>query len=526
MTILIFLIISYILLSISLYLLFPKAGVEAKLGLIPGVNFAEWCEIIGRKRSYAWWLLFPIVNIFIFCGMAVDMVRSFGKLSLFDSALAVIYAPLSFYLISRDKSATYLGKTLELEKAYQTKLFEAKEGGKTKLYEKLARENPYKKSVGREWFEAMIFAVFAAAFIRMFLIELYTIPTPSMEGSLKVGDYLFVSKAHYGIRTPQTVLQIPLLHNRIPGLNKESYLSKPSLPYFRLPGLTKIKHNDPVVFNWPIGDKVYLLPSRSYSADQIGRDVSAEHVQGHPYVERPMDKTDFYIKRCVGLPGDSLEIINKQVYINGQPADNPKNLKYEYRVQIPNDFDVQVLHRLDVYPGDINGGYPVQRGPNNRMHLTNAQVEMLQAANATVLPEVPPVENRYFPHDLKHFPGQSANNYGPIWIPKAGTTIELTLNNIAMFSRIIDVYENHELEIKGNQIFIDGREAKNYTFTYDYYWMMGDNRNNSEDSRFWGFVPETHIVGKPLLICFSTKYGDMANGIRWNRIFKGARQMN
>ncbi len=525
MTILIFLIVSYILLSISLYYLFPKAGEENWKGLVPGLNFVVWCKIIGRKPSHALWLLFPVVHIFIFCGMAVDLVRSFGHYTIWDSAIAVIYAPIKFFQIGLSEHSKYLGPTLVLEKEYRDKLIAANEAGQKRTYDKLVNNNPYKKSAGREWTEAIFFAVFAAAFIRMFLIEAYTIPTSSMEGSLKVGDYLFVSKAHYGIRTPQTILQIPLLHNRIPFMNRESYIDSPNLPYFRLPGFSKIERNDPVVFNWPIGDKVFIAPTRTFSIDQVGTDISPDIAKQLPYVERPMDKTDFYIKRCVALPGDTLEIINKQIYIDGKPTANPEKMQYSCEVTLPSGFNSLEIEKLDVYPLDMNGGNRLVPNGRNIMSLNSDQVAKLKSLGAVVTPRKTSVSSRLFPHDQDNFPGQSIDNYGPIWIPKKGSTVKLTLENIALFKKLIDVYEDHTIEIKGKQIFIDGRESKSYTFKWDYYWMMGDNRHNSEDSRYWGFVPETHIVGKPLFIWMSTKFGSMRNGIRWNRIFTGAQKM-
>ena len=523
-SILIFLLVSYILLSISLYMLFPKAGEDAVKGLIPGVNFATWSKIIGRKPVYALWLLFPIVNIFIFCGMAVDMVRSFGKYSLSDSALAVIYSPLKFFMIAADKDAKYVGPTLDLEAAYKMKLHEAQKAGDSRTLNKLMAANPYQKSVGREWTEAIFFAVFAAAFIRMFLIEAYTIPTSSMEGSLRVGDYLFVSKAHYGIRTPQTILQIPLLHNRIPIFNKESYFSSPSLPYFRLPGLTTIKRNDPVVFNWPVGDKIYVAPSRTFAIDQVPEQYAKS--QGWPYIERPMDKTDFYIKRCVAIAGDTLEIINKQLYINGKPAENPAKIQYSYQVRLPENINPSALEKLDAYPLDINGGKGFGTPTEGGVALNAKQVEILKELGAQVTAKRPSPSSAIFPNDQTNFPGQTIDNYGPIWIPKKGTTVTLSMENIRLFQRIIDVYENHNFEIKGKKFFIDGKEAKTYTFQWDYYWMMGDNRHNSEDSRYWGFVPETHVVGKPLFVWMSAKNGAISNGIRWDRVFTGARKMD
>jgi signal peptidase I len=221
-SILLFLLISYILLSISLYLLFPKAHIPSWKGLIPGLNFAEWCKLIGRSPWYALWLLFPIVNIFIFCGMAVDLVRSFRLYKLIHSTIAVVYAPAIFFYIARKPEITFDGPTLVKERDYKAQMDEAIANKDARKLKKLQSANPYKKGPGREWFEAIVFAVFAAAFIRMFLIEAYKIPTPSMEGSLLVGDFLFVSKVHYGMRMPMTPLMIPLLHNRIPIVGGES----------------------------------------------------------------------------------------------------------------------------------------------------------------------------------------------------------------------------------------------------------------------------------------------------------------
>ncbi|MEL6988717.1 MAG: DUF5684 domain-containing protein [Bacteroidota bacterium] len=226
---LIFLIILYLLTSASLYFVFPKADVPAWKALVPGLNFVEWCKLIGRPGWWAALLLIPIVNIFIFAGMAVDLVRSFGKLQFVHSAAAVIFAPGIFSWLGFQKDEKYNGPILNQEKDYFKSIEEAKEKGEDYKVKKLVANNPYKKSGGREWAESIIFAVFAAAFIRMFLIEAYVIPTPSMEGSLLVGDFLFVSKAHYGIRPPMTVAMIPLLHNTIPLVGSESYLKKPSL---------------------------------------------------------------------------------------------------------------------------------------------------------------------------------------------------------------------------------------------------------------------------------------------------------
>jgi signal peptidase I len=378
----------------------------------------------------------------------------------------------------------------------------------------------------REWVESMIFAVFAAAFIRMFLIEAYTIPTSSMEDSLLVGDYLFVSKVHYGMRTPMTVIQFPLLHNRIPILNTESYLTYPQLPYYRFPPIEKIDRSEPVVFNWPVGDSVFITPTRTISIGQAKRmGKLQEYQRRYEFVSRPLDKTDFYIKRCVAEAGDTLEIKNREVYINGQDVEDPENLQYTYIV----DFKGKPINTNRFSEWNISSE-DVQQITNEGMVvvLTDKQKERIQsmAPDASIqvvdVDRFPTPPDHFFPHDPENFPGWNYDNFGPIYIPQKGATVAISHDNIALYERIIRVYENNELSIRKDGIYINGEKAEEYTFKWDYFWMMGDNRHNSEDSRIWGFVPETHIVGKPLFIFFSTVEGSITNGVRWNRIFKSA----
>lgn len=526
MFIIVFLLVSYVLLSISLYLLFPKAGVDAVKGLIPGVNFVEWCKLIGRKPTYALLLLIPLVNIFVFCGMAVDLVRSFKLYEYKDTVGAVLYAPAKFFAMAKNDSVQYDAPTIPKEKAYADAIATATKADNTYELKKLHENNPYKKSTAREWAESLFFAVFAAAFIRMFLIEAYVIPTPSMEGSLNVGDYLFVSKAHYGIRMPQTVAMVPLLHNRIPILNTESYLKSPSLDYTRLPAITNVKRNDPFVFNWPAGDSVYITASRSYSVDQVRRNPNindpglAKLVRNKDFIVRPMDKTDFYIKRAVGLPGDKLEIRNRQLFINDAEAKNPKHMQFIYEVSIPSGVNLKKLDDWGIDEGDWIHPHGLTRP--NYVYLDEEQVEHLKsldpAAKVVVMGQR---SGGLFPNNAES-KDWSTDNYGPITIPSAGQTVNLTMENLSMYRRIIDVYEHHDLSISNGQIVIDGTPVTSYTFEQDYYWAMGDNRHASEDSRAWGFVPADHIVGKPLFIWFSTKEGNIFKGINWDRIFKSA----
>lgn len=534
MSVLIFLVVLYILNTLTLRKVFEKAGVSPNKALIPGVAAVEWCKLIGQKPSHAAWLLFPIVNIFTYAGMCIDLVRSFGKFGFGDAVLSVVYAPISFFRIGNDASCKYNGPVLEQEKAFHESYKLAKSKDDKLTLRKLDAQNPYKKSQFREWSEAIIFAVFAAAFIRMFLIEAYVIPTSSMEGTLKVGDFLFVSKAHYGIRTPMTVLQFPLVHNRFSQstkfkiigalLDNESYLESPSLPYFRLPALESIDRNDPVVFNYPEGDSVIIRPERTYSIYDFRRMGFPEReLKKLDVITRPIDKMDHYIKRCIAVSGDTLQIKDRQVFINGAAVQNPTNMQFSY--QITPSINNQKLDALGVSITD-NQNYK-----SGFFNLDKQQVEKIRAFGGDIKVELDPKtaiprnDSYLFPHDTAHYKSWTVDNYGPIWIPKKGATTVLTPENIAFYERIIRVYENNTLEIKGGKFYINGAEATSYTFKQNYYWMMGDNRHNSEDSRVWGYVPEDHVVGKPLFIWFSTKQGNFRNGINWSRIFSSASKL-
>ena len=519
MTIFIALLIFYLLTSFTLAKLFEKAGVEKSKAYIPGINFIEWAKLIGRKPIYALWLLVPIVNIFIYAGMAVDMVRSFGRYSFWDSFLAVIATPVIFSSIGKKEQDTYRGPNYTMEKEYKEKMAEAKKAGDKATYQKLLRTSPYEKNSAREWAESIIFAVFAAAFIRMFLIEAYVIPTPSMEGSLLVGDYLFVSKAHFGIRTPMTVLQIPLLHNRIPFLNRESYLRKPSLGYHRLKPIESVDRNDPVVFNYPEGDSVYVVPGRTFSVYDVRRNKGLAVIPSrYPLTIRPIDKRDHYIKRCIGIGGDTLQVRDRQVYINGKAVKNPKNMQFNYKVvSVGAPISPQALAAMGVSKKVAN--------TSDVYALNSEQVEKIKSLSPDILVEVQtsnPPNMGLFPHDPKIMGNWTVDNYGPVVIPRKGMTVPLNAFTFPFYQRVIRVYEGNKLEVKDGKYYLNGQEAQNYTFKMNYYWMMGDNRHQSEDSRFWGFVPEDHIVGKPLFIWMSVEKEGPNKGIRWNRVFKSA----
>ncbi|MBK9272470.1 MAG: signal peptidase I [Saprospiraceae bacterium] len=518
MFLLIFFIISYLLLCLSLYLIFPKMGIDPIKAWIPGVNFGVWCKGIGRSPWHALWLLMPIVNVFIFVGMSVDLVRSFRKMKFFDSALAVVYAPLSFFLIARNPKDVFVEPAVIKEREYIHSLHLAQKEKDSAKFERIKSQSPYAKSALREWLESIIFAVFAAALLRMFILEAYVIPTPSMEGTLKVGDFLFVSKLHYGVRMPMTIAMLPLLHNTVPGLGTESYFSKPSLPYKRLPKLVEIKRNDPFVFNWPVGDSVYLGKERSWAAFQLANNPYAtQDCKGAGLRVRPVDKKDHYIKRCVGMPGDSLQIINRQLYINGKEAQNPKHLQHAYLMKTSTtSIPMKRLTEwgINTYDPNLRAGL---------IYLDETQYEKVKSLGPDI--ELLPYESN---DDQVFPPGQTGwtfDNYGPVWIPKAGVTIELTPENLKFFDRVISVYESNKLELNNGKIFINGIESSQYTFKQNYYWAMGDNRRNSEDSRAWGYVPEDHIVGKPVLIWFSLKNASLREGVNWKRVFSSPNKL-
>ena len=406
--------------------------------------------------------------------------------------------------------------------------------------------NPTLKSI-YDWIDDIIFALVAVYFINLFIFQNYQIPSSSLEKSLLVGDYLFVSKVSYGPRVPNTPLSFPLVQNTLPILNCKSYLDWPSWDYKRVAGLGQIQRNDIVVFNFPAGDTVATLhPNPDYYTlvQMYGREAVRMNKQAFgEIIYRPVDKRENYVKRCVGLPGDSLSIRNNQVYINGKAAQNPKNMQLNYFVETEtpltetmfrnwgvsrDDYmpygqpctvtDPETLSFLGFQP-NANGAYNlVYRFPMTEAMV--AQVKKLPSVKKVIVEPEIIGGTMYYPVDYDN--GWTRDNYGPIWIPKRGATIELTPENLALYRRCIKNYEHNELEEKDGVVYINGEKATTYTFQYDYYWMMGDNRHNSADSRSWGFVPEDHIVGKPIMIWLSLDKDRSLfdGGIRWNRLFR------
>ncbi len=375
-----------------------------------------------------------------------------------------------------------------------------------------------------EWVDAIIFAVIAASFIRMFFIEAYTIPTSSMEKSMLVGDYLFVSKTAYGPKTPNTPLAFPFVHNTLPLLkNKKSYVEWIKLPYKRLAGFTTIKNDDVVVFHFPEGDTVALnLQNQSYYSliRAYGRDrVWSDQRNFGKIIARPVDKRENYIKRCVAIHGDEIKMVRGQLFVNGKPQKKIPGMQGKYIVKTNGtSINPKALERLDIAVADRQSS-----GSQYIFPLTEANVKKLRKfVNVTsvekMVEEPGPWEKDIFPSDERF--QWNVDNFGPITLPGKGTTVQLTVDNLPLYKRIIDVYENNDLEVNDKQISINGEIATSYTFKMDYYWMMGDNRHNSADSRYWGFVPEDHVVGKAKFIWLSLdKDKSFPANIRFKRMF-------
>ncbi len=505
--------------------LYIKAGRQAWEAAIPVYNAIVLMKIINRP---GWWvilLFIPIINLLMFPVIWVETIRSFGRNSLIDTWLVIL--TLGFYIY-------YVNYSLDVEHLKDRSL--------------------HPKSGIGEWVSSIVFAIVAATLVHTYFIQPYVIPTGSLERTLRIGDLLFVSKFHYGARTPMTTIAAPMVHDTLPFVGIRSYLNKPQLPYFRLPGFTKVDRNDIVVFSWP-ADTV-----RAFFKREKG-------------VIKPIDKKSNYVKRCVGLPGDSLEIRNGYVYINGEQlvlSDRAKP-QYDYTLYAQKGVSSRLLIEAGVSefnrtyvaqalsPQQSNAlrtyGYGVYDQNNPPVILTDSKgiaTDVIRALRlslreitdrerqATLTDEMvdklrsdPQIDSIVKILEPIGVPGYNIfpqsevyqwnnDNFGPIYLPKKGSTVALSLKVLPLYKKIIRDYESNTVTVSGNQVLINGKVADNYTFKQDYYWMMGDNRDHSEDSRTWGYVPENHIVGTPIFIWLS--FDNFNEGIahwkpRWDRIF-------
>ncbi|WP_338378762.1 signal peptidase I [uncultured Flavobacterium sp.] len=519
-----FLLIVQVIHGLGTWKLYIKAGRQAWEAFIPVYNAIVLMQIINRPKWYTFLLFIPIINLIMIPVVWVETIRSFGYNTTKDTLLVLITLGFYIYYINYTQNPTYIADR------------------------SLVPTNKIADTIS-----SILFAVVVATFVHTYFIQPFTIPTSSLEKSLLVGDFLFVSKYNYGARTPMTTVAAPMVHDTIPVLNTKSYSSWPQLPYFRLPGYEKIKNNDIVVFNWPT-DTLYNM----YKAADKRYD-------------KPIDKKTNYVKRCVGIAGDSLEIRNGFVFINGKQLILPERAKPQYfhKVYSKNGVSSETMMKynsteftrnyivafnnqnqinaLRPYLRNVEqrednsyllttgaGGIPVSVINSNNISIqevNNTEKEVnLTIANAELLVKNKEVDsairiiNYKKDIDKSIFPynkNWTIDNFGPIYIPKKGASVELNRETLPFYKRIINEYEKNELKVNGNEIRINGQIATSYTFKQDYYWMMGDNRQNSLDARYFGFTPEDHVVGKPIFIWMSwdSNAKGIMNKIRWERLF-------
>ena len=507
--------------------LFSRAGLPAWHGYVPGLNYWTLLGMLKRPKHWLIPLLFPGPNLLMGAILHVEIGIVFGKRSTaqqwFFGALPWVALPMLAFQ-GADK------------------------------FEGPRDWTNVKKGLMREWGEAILWATVVASLIRGYVFEAFTIPTASMEDSMLVGDYLVVSKMSYGPKLPETPLSLPFVHNAIPGTAlRNSYLEWVDLPYSRLPGFGDVERYDAVVFNFPNGDSIVVdayLAGHDYHAlvrqraigFAGGDPVAYEADRGtfnalarkdwsrtHGIKARPVDKKEHYVKRCVGLPGEDLAIVDRQLVIDGEVVESPPGLQYNYLVRLKREADMRVIReRLGLTDIDIQGKGP---GGTYFMALREDEAELL--VERDMVADVQPfdVSNRRGTLDMYpntntfDFATWELDNYGPIHLPAAGETVPLTPRNVVLYRRVITAYEGHTLEERGEEVFIDGAPATSYTFEQGYYWLMGDNRHSSADSRYWGFVPADHVVGRASFTWFSkmntAQHGE--SGIRWDRMFKSVK---
>ena len=506
--------------------LYKAAGYQAWQAAIPVYNAVILMKIINRPLWWVILLFIPTINLILFGVIWVEILRSFGKNSAKDTLLGLVTFGLYIYALNYSDNPKHISD----------------------------RSLRPKTGFG-ETVSSILFAIVAATIVHNYIMQPYIIPTGSLEKSLLIGDFLFVSKFHYGARAPMTAVSVPMVHDTIPVLKTKSYLKKPQLPYFRFPALQKIKRNDIVVFSWP-ADTVRQFFVREKRVDQ------------------PIDKKSNYVKRCVGIPGDTLEIIDGFIHTNGIKNVLPERAEVQYTFNAYAKKGVSSRKLLAEGFEDFNRTYKIEnitessyqqlipyivgrkgntvenfsvitesRGlPPDLIRSLGLRVSETLEANkqltltlkeAAVLKKISWIDSvkqrinsvkvpneSFFPNKIPY--DWNEDNFGPLLIPQKGTTVDLTRKNLPLYKKIIQEYEGNELEVTPTEIKINGKLASQYTFKKDYYWMMGDNRHKSEDSRFWGFVPDDHIVGKPVFIWFSIKGindGIKNWSVRWDRVF-------
>ena len=453
--------------------LYVKAGRKAWEAAVPVYNAIVLMQIINRSKWWVILLFIPIINLLMFPILWVETIRSFGKNSTTDTLLVI--ATLGFYI--------YYVNYMEDVKYIENRSLKP-------------------RTATGEWVSSIAFAIIAATIVHTYVMQPYTIPTSSLEKTLLIGDFLFVSKFHYGARVPMTTVAAPMVHDTLPFIKIRSYLNKPQLPYLRFPAIQKIKQNDIVVFSWPV-DTVEQFFKRT-----------------NRRIRKPIDKKSNYVKRCVGIAGDSLEIRDGYVYINGKKNELPERAKLQFYYDV-NTGGTQLSVKSLRSRYHVREGGRLQDG-NYVLNLASDDARLLKNN-----PSVKVMQRKISPKGESEnvFPNvRSLNwnkdNFGPVYIPKKDATVALNVESLPFYKQIIVEYEKNKLEVKDGKILVNGQEVDNYTFRQDYFWMMGDNRHNSEDSRYWGFVPADHIVGKPVFIWFSWNSDGKGLGkVRWERLF-------